>query len=77
LARPVLLFDNMSTTSLLPTELLTVAEVAEFLKISKVGVRRLQYGRLIPFHKIGGSVRFSKDDVAAYLAKQRVEAVDQ
>jgi excisionase family DNA binding protein len=56
-------------------ELLTIAEVAELLRISVPSVRRLQRRR-IPFIKIGGSVRFTKDDIMSYLAKQRVEAVD-
>lgn len=56
-------------------ELLTIAEVAEMLKISTSGVRRLQQGRRIPFLKVGGSVRFAKGDIVSYLAKNRVEAI--
>lgn len=56
-------------------ELLTVSEVAKVLKISASGVRRLQYGRHIPFHKVGGSVRFSRKDVSSYLENSRVEAI--
>jgi excisionase family DNA binding protein len=56
-------------------ELLTIAEVAEFLKISESTVRRLQQRRLIPFFKVGGSVRFTKSDLVSYLEKQRVETV--
>jgi excisionase family DNA binding protein len=57
-------------------ELLTTAEVAKLLKISITGVRRLQHGRHIPFLKVGGSVRFSKGDLASYLSKVRVEPLD-
>lgn len=57
-------------------ELWTLAEVADFLRISVPSARRLQQGRRIPFIKVGGSVRFSKEDVRAYLAKRRVEAVE-
>jgi excisionase family DNA binding protein len=57
-------------------ELLTIAEVAALLKISKAGVRRLQQRRRIPFLKIGGSVRFTKKDVQAYLQRIRVESID-
>jgi len=56
-------------------ELLTIPEVAKFLKISASGVRRLQYGRHIPFHKIGGGIRFAKEDVVSYLVQHRVEAI--
>jgi excisionase family DNA binding protein len=56
-------------------ELLTIAGVAEFLKISKSTVRSLQQRRLIPFSKVGGSVRFTKSDLVSYLEKQRVETI--
>jgi len=56
-------------------ELLTVAEAAAMLRISMAGMRRLQQRRLIPFIKVGGSVRFAKCDLVAYLRKRRVEAI--
>ena len=58
-------------------ELLTVTEVARLLKISVPSVRRLQQRWLIPFLKVGGSVRFTRGDIVSYLDKQRVKAVDQ
>ena len=57
-------------------KLLTVAEVADLLKISASGVRRLQQARHLPFIKVGGSVRFSKDDILSYLEKRRVDSAD-
>ncbi|KRQ15356.1 helix-turn-helix domain-containing protein [Bradyrhizobium manausense] len=57
-------------------DLLTVAEVAELLKMSVPSVRRLQQRRLIPSIKIGGSVRFSKRDIVSYLVKRRTETID-
>ena len=66
---------NMPTNSSQTMELLTIAGVAEFLKISKSTVRRLQQQRLIPFFKVGGSVRFTKSDLVSYLEKQRVETI--
>ena len=66
---------NMPTDSSQTMELLTIAGVAEFLKISESTVRRLQQRRLIPFFKVGGSVRFAKSDLVSYLEKQRVEII--
>lgn len=66
----------MSTDSSSIIELLTIVEVAKFLKISASSVSRLQQGRRIPFLKVGGSVRFFKDDIVAYLKMMRVEALD-
>jgi excisionase family DNA binding protein len=62
-ADPYCSLKNMPTNSSQTMELLTIAGVAEFLKISKSTARRLQQQRLIPFFKVGGSVRFSKSDL--------------
>ena len=51
-------------------ELLTIKEVAQLLKVSPVSVRRLQYGRHVPFIKVGGSVRFNRRDIVEYLKKE-------
>ena len=67
----------MPTDSTSVPELLTVAEVAKLLTVSIPTVRRLQGQRRIPFVKVGGSVRFTKDDLVAYLEQERVEAVGQ
>lgn len=56
-------------------ELLTIAEVAKLFKISKSGARRLQQRRLIPFVKIGGSIRFIKSDLVTYMERERVEII--
>ena len=74
---PVLLFENMSAEFDPSIELLTVTEVAKLLKISVASVRRLQQQRLIPFFKVGGSVRFTRSDIVSYLEQQRVKAVGQ
>ena len=56
-------------------ELLTVAQAARLLGVSASGMRRLQQERRIPFFKVGRCVRFAKSDLAAYLAKRRIEPV--
>jgi excisionase family DNA binding protein len=57
-------------------ELLTIGEVAKLLRISVVGVRRLQQQRRIPFVKVGGSIRITKSDLVFYLTKNRIETID-
>ena len=66
---------NMPTDSNQLAELLTVAEVADLLKISASSVRRLQSDRKIPFVKVRGSVRFVREDIVSYIARCRVEAI--
>jgi excisionase family DNA binding protein len=56
-------------------ELLTIDEVADFLRVSQMTVRRLQQGRKLPFLKVSGVIRFSKADILEYLGKQRIEAI--
>ena len=58
-------------------ELLTIPEVATLLKLSVPGVRRLQQRRLIPFFKVGGRIRFARNDIVAYLHKRRVLSIGQ
>jgi excisionase family DNA binding protein len=55
-------------------DLLTIKEVAGLLRLSVSGMRHLHQKRYIPFIKVGGIVRFSKQDVINYLNKVRVEA---
>ena len=55
--------------------LLTVADVAQLLKISASSVRRLQSDGKISFVKVRGSVRFARADIVSYIAKCRVEAI--
>jgi len=59
------------------SDLLTVVETAEYLRVSVSAIRRLQQRRCIAFIKIGGSVRFARADLAAYVAKQRVKPIEQ
>ena len=65
----------MSVDSNKTLEILTIADVAKLFKISVSGVRRLYQQRLIPFIKIGGSVRFDKSDLMSYLQRARVESI--
>ncbi len=62
-------------SSLEGIEILTIKEVAEFLRISPTSVRRLQQGRHIPFIKVGGGIRFIKNDIIKYLEENRIESM--
>ncbi len=54
-------------------KLLTVEEVAERLCTTPRHVRRLVFERRIAYRKVGRFVRFHPDDLAEYVADQRVE----
>ena len=53
----------------------TPEELAEFLAISRATVYRLVGKRQLPFHKIGGVLRFKKADIEEYLETGRVEPI--
>lgn len=53
----------------------TPDDLAEFLCISKPTVYRLVGKRQLPFHKIGGALRFRKEDIERYLEDGRIGPV--
>ena len=53
---------------------LTVAEVAETLRVSTMTVYRLIKAGELPSTRVGKSYRLSEDDVDAYLAKSYTQA---
>jgi excisionase family DNA binding protein len=50
-------------------ELMTVTELAEYLRISKASVYRLVRQGQIPVSKVGRQLRFRKDIVDVWLSK--------
>ena len=63
----------MPTDSHTALNLITPDELADMLKISKVGIYRLVEKRLIPFYKVMGSLRFNKKDVMNFLEENRID----
>jgi excisionase family DNA binding protein len=53
---------------------LTVAEVAQFMRVSTMTVYRLIKAGELASVRVGKSYRISEDDVDAYLAKSYTEA---
>ena len=61
-----------------PTDLdalLTIAEVADLLKVSIGSVRRWKTNGAIPFLRVGRGIRFTKSDVAAFCEQDRTERI--
>ena len=50
-------------------------ELAGLLGISESTARRLVDGRIIPFYKFGGCLRFYRSDVHQYIAKSRIDSL--
>ncbi|WP_203337188.1 helix-turn-helix domain-containing protein [Nocardioides limicola] len=53
---------------------LTVAEVAEMMRVSKMTVYRLVHNGELPALRVGRSFRVTEDDVNAYLRKSFYDA---
>ena len=49
------------------TDILTIKEVAEYLRITEKTAYRLASERMIPGFKVGGSWRFRKGDIDAWI----------
>ena len=54
--------------------LLTIEEMADILRLSKTSVYRLVQRRELPFCRVGRNLRFSREDLEAYLAARRVSS---
>ena len=53
------------------TQLMTVADVAKRCNISTVTVRRLVRNGDLPFIRVGGQLRFDRDQLEQWLVEQR------
>ncbi len=56
-------------------EILTIKQVAEYLKITERTIYRLAAVKKIPAFKVGGTWRFSRADIDRWIAQQ--SSVDQ
>lgn len=52
-------------------EILTIQELAEYLKLNEKTAYRLASERKIPGFKVGGSWRFKKADIEAWIEEQK------
>jgi excisionase family DNA binding protein len=51
-------------------EILTIREVAGFLKVAERTIYRLAAAKKIPAFKVGGTWRFSRVDIDSWIKKQ-------
>lgn len=57
------------------SEILTIREVAEYLKVTERTIYRLAAAKKIPAFKVGGTWRFSRADIDVWIKQQ--STVDQ
>lgn len=57
-------------------DILTVREVAEFLKVTERTIYRLAAEKQIPSFKVGGSWRFRRADLVKWMSEQADRAAN-
>jgi excisionase family DNA binding protein len=71
----MLMFSTTFRTKNMPSSppdnaILTIGEVADYLKVTERTIYRLAGAKQIPAFKVGGSWRFSKADIEAWIRDQ-------
>jgi excisionase family DNA binding protein len=68
-------FLGLTTTMPIQTvegEILTIKQVADFLKVTERTIYRLAAAKKIPAFKVGGTWRFSRADIDIWIKQQSV-----
>lgn len=63
-------------TSTREGEILTIKQVADYLKVTDRTIYRLAAAKKIPAFKIGGTWRFSRADIDGWIKQQSMEGLD-
>jgi len=63
---------NMSASSS-EGEILTIKQVADFLKVTERTIYKLAAAKKIPAFKVGGTWRFSKAEINQWIQRQQKE----
>ena len=58
-------------------EILTLKEVAKYLKLAEKTAYRLAAEDKLPGFKVGGSWRFTKEDIESWIAEQKASNTDK
>ncbi|MDV7212793.1 helix-turn-helix domain-containing protein [Azotobacter beijerinckii] len=64
------------STSTSEGEILTIKQVADYLKVTERTIYRLAAAKKIPAFKVGGTWRFSRADLDNWIKQQSMEGLD-
>lgn len=56
------------------SDILTIFEIAEYLKVAERTIYRLAAAKKIPAFKVGGAWRFSRTDIDQWIKQQSTDA---
>jgi len=63
------------STNTIEGGILTIKEIAEYLKVTERTIYRLAAAKQMPAFKIGGSWRFSRQDIDGWIKQQSLECL--
>jgi excisionase family DNA binding protein len=69
-------FVTTLSTSPSEGEILTIKQVVDYLKVTERTIYRLAGAKKIPAFKVGGTWRFSRLDIDAWIKQQSTEGLD-
>ncbi len=77
----MLLFSTIHLAKTMPSSraenaIMTIGEVADYLKVTERTIYRLAGAKQIPAFKVGGSWRFSKADIDGWISRQSTADLD-
>lgn len=70
-------FINLQKSAYMEDEILTIKEVAAYLKLTEKTAYRLAAEKVIPGFKVGGSWRFDRKDIEKWIEKQKKGRVSE
>ena len=75
----MLVFSTTDLAQTMPSSpadnaIMTIGEVADYLKVTERTIYRLAGAKQIPAFKVGGSWRFSRMDIDGWIRRQSMEA---
>jgi excisionase family DNA binding protein len=72
LSFPTTLLANTMPSSPAENAIMTIGEVADYLKVTERTIYRLAGAKKIPAFKVGGSWRFPRADIDTWIRQQAV-----
>jgi len=78
----MLVFSTTDLAQTMPSSkadnaIMTIGEVADYLKVTERTIYRLAGAKQIPAFKVGGSWRFSKADIDGWISRQSTADLDE
>ena len=76
---PVAVYPRLAIampTKIIEGEILTIKQVADYLKVTQRTIYRLAAAKKIPAFKVGGTWRFSRADIDTWIKQQSMEALE-